>query len=173
MMNSKEICNFFDRINEKIDLYDKNEKLARQEFPAHALRSFIPTTFSAFNFSTHMSTAYDAWKYLDSQQEFRIGSYFGLDMMGFITDDELAQLAETLNDMACENHNDMNTHEAADKKFHMIIARATHNSAISSVIEELWDERESSALTKRMYQIVRESGVKPSVDEHKKIYDAL
>jgi hypothetical protein len=89
-MNSKEKCNLFDRINEKIELYNKNEKLARHEFPVYALRSFIPTTFSAFNFSTHMSTANDAWKYLDSQQEFRIGWYFGRDMMGFITDDELA-----------------------------------------------------------------------------------
>jgi DNA-binding FadR family transcriptional regulator len=90
-----------------------------------------------------------------------------------ITDEELAQLAETLNEMACENDNDTESHEAADKRFHMIIARATNNSAISSVIEELWDERESSALTKRMYKTVRDSGVKPSVDEHREIYEAL
>ena len=90
-----------------------------------------------------------------------------------ITDEELAQLAETLNEMACENKNDTDTHEAADKSFHMIIANATNNSAISSVIEELWDERERSALTRRMYQTVRDSGVKPSVDEHREIYEAL
>lgn len=90
-----------------------------------------------------------------------------------ITDEELAQLAETLNEMACENKNDMDTHEAADKRFHMIIARATNNSAISSVIEELWDERERSTLTRRMYQTVRDSGVKPSVEEHREIYEAL
>ena len=90
-----------------------------------------------------------------------------------ITDEELSQLAITLNEMACENDNDTESHEAADKKFHMIIARATNNSAISSVIEELWDERESSALTKRMYKTVRDSGIKPSVDEHREIYEAL
>tara|TARA_R110000744_G_scaffold22171_7_gene57065 strand:- start:9164 stop:9931 length:768 start_codon:yes stop_codon:yes gene_type:complete len=90
-----------------------------------------------------------------------------------ITDEELAQLAETLNEMACENNNDTDTHEAADKRFHMIIANATNNSAISSVIEELWDERDSSALTRRMYQTVRDSGVKPSVEEHRAIYEAL
>jgi len=90
-----------------------------------------------------------------------------------ISDEELAQLAETLNEMACENNNDTDTHEAADKRFHMIIANATNNSAISSVIEELWDERDSSALTKRMYQTVRDSGVKPSVEEHRAIYEAL
>ena len=90
-----------------------------------------------------------------------------------ITDEELAELAETLNEMACENNNDTDTHEAADKRFHMIIARATNNSAISSVIEELWDEREKSALTRRMYQTVRDCGVKPSVDEHREVYEAL
>ena len=90
-----------------------------------------------------------------------------------ITDEELAHLAETLEEMACENNNDMDTHEAADKKFHMIIAQATNNSAITHVIEQLWDERESSALTKRMYEKVRNSGVKPSVDEHREVYEAL
>jgi DNA-binding FadR family transcriptional regulator len=90
-----------------------------------------------------------------------------------ITDEELAELAETLNEMACENNNDTDTHEAADKRFHMIIAQATNNSAISSVIEELWDERERSELTRRMYQTVRDSGVKPSVDEHREVYEAL
>jgi len=90
-----------------------------------------------------------------------------------ITDEELAHLAETLDEMACENNNDMDTREAADKKFHMIIAQATNNSAISSVIEELWDEREKSVLTRRMYEKVRDSGVKPSVDEHRQVYEAL
>ncbi len=90
-----------------------------------------------------------------------------------ITDEELAHLAETLDEMACENNNDMDTHEAADKKFHMIIAQATNNSAITSVIEELWDEREKSALTRRMYEKVRDSGVKPSVEEHRQVYEAL
>lgn len=90
-----------------------------------------------------------------------------------ITDEELAKLADTLDEMACENNNDMNTHEEADKRFHMIIARATYNSAISSVIEELWDARERSPLTRRMYQKVRNSGVKPSVEEHREIYEAL
>ena len=90
-----------------------------------------------------------------------------------ITDEQLAQLAQTLDEMASENKRDLDSHEAADKRFHMIIATATNNSAISTVIEGLWDERDSSALTKRMYQTVRESGVKPSVDEHRAIYEAL
>ncbi len=90
-----------------------------------------------------------------------------------ITDEELQELENTLKEMASENNSDSSHHEAADKKFHMIIAKATNNSAISAVIEELWNERESSALTKRMYQTVRNSGVKPAVDEHQAIYNAL
>jgi len=90
-----------------------------------------------------------------------------------ITEEELIQLADTLAEMACENNNDMDTHEEADKKFHMIIARATKNSAISTVIEDLWDAREKSPLTRRMYQTVRDSGVKPCVDEHREVYLAL
>lgn len=90
-----------------------------------------------------------------------------------ITDDELQQLSDALDEMTNENNNNIDTHEAADKKFHMIIARATNNTAVSGIIEELWDERDASKLTKRMYQTVRESGVKPSVDEHREIYKAL
>jgi DNA-binding FadR family transcriptional regulator len=90
-----------------------------------------------------------------------------------ITDEELAQLSETLDDMVCENNNAIDVHEEADKRFHMIIARATNNSTISSVIEKLWDEREHSILAKRMYQTVRDNGVRPSVEEHRKIYEAL
>ena len=90
-----------------------------------------------------------------------------------ITDEELAQLSEALDEMACENSNDIDTHESADKNFHMIIARATNNSAISGIIEDLWDERDSSKLTRRMYQTARNSGIKPSIEEHKEVYEAL
>lgn len=90
-----------------------------------------------------------------------------------ITDDELEQLAQALKEMENENNNNLDMHESADKKFHMIIARATNNSAISDIIEDLWDERDNSILTKRMYQTARNSGIKPSIDEHKQVYYAL
>ena len=90
-----------------------------------------------------------------------------------ITEEELSNLTDILSDMAAENDSDIDDHEATDKKFHMAIAKATRNSAIVSVIEELWDARENSMLTRRMYQKVRERGVKPSIDEHRKIYKAL
>ena len=51
-----------------------------------------------------------------------------------ISDEELSLLSSTLDEMACENINDIETHEAADKKFHMIIAKATNNSAICPIL---------------------------------------
>lgn len=90
-----------------------------------------------------------------------------------ITDDELKALAGILDDMQAENDEDSDTHEIADKKFHMTIAQATRNSAIVTVIEQLWDVREISLLARRMYQSVRKKGVKPSIEEHKDIYQAL
>ena len=82
-------------------------------------------------------------------------------------------LSTILDEMAAENEDDTETHEAADKKFHMTIAQATRNSAIVTALEELWDFRDNSLLTRRMYQKVRNSGIKPSVDEHREIYNAL
>ena len=90
-----------------------------------------------------------------------------------ITDAELETLSEALDEMIMENEQDATTHEAADKNFHMIIAQATRNSVITTVIEMLWDVRENSPLARRMYQKARNRGVKPSVEEHREIYNAL
>lgn len=90
-----------------------------------------------------------------------------------ITDDELKVLAGILNDMQAENDEESAMHEVADKNFHMAIAVATRNSAIVTVIEKLWDVREHSMLARRMYQSVRNKGVRPSIEEHKVIYEAL
>ena len=90
-----------------------------------------------------------------------------------ISDEELTQLAEILDEMANENENNVTSHEAADKTFHMHIAKATQNSAIVPIIQGLWEMRESSPLSRRMYQRSRNSGVKPSVEEHREIYNAL
>ncbi|CAA0094263.1 Putative L-lactate dehydrogenase operon regulatory protein [Halioglobus japonicus] len=90
-----------------------------------------------------------------------------------ITDEQLVQLAESLDEMVEENAHGVDSHEVADKKFHMIIAQATNNSAIRSTIENLWEMRESSALTASTLQKARNSGLKPSVEQHRDIYNAL
>ncbi|WP_308909152.1 FadR/GntR family transcriptional regulator [Pseudokordiimonas caeni] len=90
-----------------------------------------------------------------------------------ITDAELRQLESILGEMAAENESGEEMHEEADKKFHMTIAQATRNSAVVSVIEGLWDARESSPLTRRMYQRVRNKGFKPSIEEHRDVFNAI
>ena len=89
-----------------------------------------------------------------------------------ISDEEIEELSKTLTKMQEEN-NDAKGEEVADKAFHMIIAQATRNSAIESIIEDLWNLREQSELTKTMYETVRTVGVKPRIHEHVAIYEAL
>lgn len=89
-----------------------------------------------------------------------------------ISDEELEQLALTIEKMQKENDTGVNG-ELADREFHLIIARATRNSAIVAIIEDLWDLREKSKLTRNMYKWVRLTGVKPSIDEHFAILRAL
>lgn len=88
-----------------------------------------------------------------------------------ITDEELVTLKNILNRM--EGEEDTKANEALDKEFHMTIANATRNETIAGVIENLWDLREQSELTRQMYERVRNQGVKPSVEEHRDIYKAL
>ena len=51
--------------------------------------------------------------------------------------------------------------------------QATNNSAILATIESLWEMRESSTLTASTLQKARNSGLKPSVEQHRDIYNAL
>ena len=56
------------------------------------------------------------------------------------TDGALDAILRALNDMERFYHDRPNTEEA-DRTFHLSIARATGNSALVSVIENLWDQR--------------------------------
>jgi len=89
-----------------------------------------------------------------------------------ISEQELEVLESVIKKMIAENEGDK-TGELADKEFHLLIAAATRNSAIASIVEELWNLRESSALTRTMYDTVRLTGVRPAIDEHWAIYNAL
>ena len=89
-----------------------------------------------------------------------------------ISEAELARLKGIIKDMIAENEG-AKTGELADKEFHLLIASATRNSAIASIVEDLWNMRESSALTRTMYDTVRMTGVRPAIDEHLAIHAAL
>ena len=89
-----------------------------------------------------------------------------------ITDDDLDRLDALIAQMERENLEKV-AGERADREFHLVIARATGNSAILSVIESLWDARYSSPLCAHMLDRARSAGVQPRIDEHLVIIKAL
>lgn len=89
-----------------------------------------------------------------------------------ITDPELERLESLIVDMERENQEGV-AGERADREFHLVIARATGNSAVVGVIESLWDARYSSPLCAHMLERARSAGVQPRIDEHQVILRAL
>jgi GntR family transcriptional regulator, hexuronate regulon transcriptional repressor len=89
-----------------------------------------------------------------------------------ITDEELAELEGRIRDIADENQRAGGT-EQADRAFHLAIARATRNTAIFNTIEELWNLRADSPESALLYEKARTANIKPVVDEHSAILDAL
>jgi DNA-binding FadR family transcriptional regulator len=90
-----------------------------------------------------------------------------------ITDAEIAELEALVAEMASENETDVVMSEDADRRFHMTIARATQNSAMVAIIEMLWDVRNRSPQSVRFLEHVRAHGVKPIINEHTAILEAL
>jgi len=89
-----------------------------------------------------------------------------------ITEEQLAELETIIADMIKEN-NRKQTGEMADRRFHVAIARATRNTAITTVIENLWDIRYKSPLCRHMLERARMVGVQPRISEHRRILAAL
>lgn len=89
-----------------------------------------------------------------------------------ITDEELAELELRVAEIALENQSDDGTEEA-DREFHMTIARATRNAAVVRTIEELWRIRATSPESALLHAKARSANIKPAVDEHSAILDAL
>ncbi|MFY8092422.1 MAG: FadR/GntR family transcriptional regulator [Niveispirillum sp.] len=89
-----------------------------------------------------------------------------------ITDEELAELTAILADMVDENERDV-VGDRADRRFHVAIAKATRNSAIVLVVETLWDLRYKSPLCRTMLARARAVGIRPLVDDHVEIVEAL
>jgi GntR family transcriptional repressor for pyruvate dehydrogenase complex len=89
-----------------------------------------------------------------------------------ITDTQIEELRKVVNEME-EEQKQADASEKADQKFHSIIAEACQNSAISSVVDWLWDLRNESTLSTAFLERIRDEGVHPSIDEHRKILQAL
>ncbi|MDR7154746.1 GntR family transcriptional repressor for pyruvate dehydrogenase complex [Sphingobium xenophagum] len=89
-----------------------------------------------------------------------------------VTDEDLAEIAVLVERIAEEN-NDANGTERADREFHLAIARATRNLAIVNAIEHLWDVRATSPEAALLHEKARHANVKPVVEEHMAVLDAL
>lgn len=89
-----------------------------------------------------------------------------------ISDEELKELREALEDMVQENEQEPICEEA-DQNFHMIIARATRNEALAATCAHLWSLRNSSPVSARILEKVRQSGSRPRIEEHRAVLEAL
>lgn len=89
-----------------------------------------------------------------------------------ITPAQLGQMEQALEDMERED-SEGSISEQADQRFHCILAEASQNSALASIVGWLWDLRNQSAISTVFHQRVREEGVHPSAAEHRLIFEAL
>lgn len=90
-----------------------------------------------------------------------------------ITEKELEQLRQTLDDMASENEAGDLADGDADRAFHHIIAVATRNQMIQLITDQLWHVRNHAPQVHKAYKAICEMDGEKRVDEHRQIYDAL
>lgn len=89
-----------------------------------------------------------------------------------VGNEEIAELEGLLDDIARENLDPSGT-EQADRNFHLSIARATRNGALIGIVEDLWNLRSRSPEASLLHQKARTANIKPVVDEHRAVLDAL
>jgi DNA-binding FadR family transcriptional regulator len=89
-----------------------------------------------------------------------------------ITDHELDRLDQLVTDIETENFRS-DGKEEADREFHMLIAHATRNAALVNTAEQLWQLRASSPDIALLLAKARTAKVKPVVEEHRAIANAL
>lgn len=89
-----------------------------------------------------------------------------------ITDEELGDLERLVEEIARENRQP-GGREEADRQFHLAIARATRNAALLQLVNHLWDLRANSRESALLHAKARMADVKPVVEEHALILDAL
>lgn len=90
-----------------------------------------------------------------------------------ITEEELQHLEDSLHEMADENAVGELADGDADRKFHRIIAEATRNAMLVSVIEHMWYVRNNAPLVSRAYRAICEQDGARRVEEHREIFQAL
>jgi GntR family transcriptional regulator, hexuronate regulon transcriptional repressor len=89
-----------------------------------------------------------------------------------ITGEELDELDAIVARIAEENRN-AEVSDVADRSFHTLIARATRNAVIADTVERLWEMRSSSPECALLHEKARDANVRPVVEEHRAIAEAL
>ena len=90
-----------------------------------------------------------------------------------ITAEELGELEKSLHEMADENQSGDLASGDADHKFHYIIAQATRNKMLQSIIEHMWHVRNNAPQVFSAYKAICEMDGATRVEEHRTIYEAL
>lgn len=89
-----------------------------------------------------------------------------------ISEAQLTELEDTLSVM--DNLEiDWQAREAADRAFHLGLAKATGNAVLAAMVENLWDMRYNSPLCVYFFQQARNCGIEPPADQHRAIIKAL
>lgn len=88
------------------------------------------------------------------------------------SEEELSDLASALGDMELEGKEDISS-SGADRRFHTIIAKATHNRLISKQIMYLWDIQENFEHINHAHNSVCVNDLSSRIDDHAEIYDAI
>ncbi|WP_144098387.1 FadR/GntR family transcriptional regulator [Croceicoccus sediminis] len=89
-----------------------------------------------------------------------------------ITDEELRELEELVDQIEQENET-ADGKEEADAAFHLAIAKAARNNALFDAVERLWGLRRTSREAALLHEKARHANIKPIVDEHTAILNAL
>jgi GntR family transcriptional repressor for pyruvate dehydrogenase complex len=89
-----------------------------------------------------------------------------------ITEEQLIEIEGLVREIARENLDPKGT-DKADRAFHLAIARATRNNAVLETIEQLWSLRYTSPEAALLHEKARTANIKPVVDEHTAVLDAL
>lgn len=89
-----------------------------------------------------------------------------------VTDEDLEEIEALVQRIAQENLDPEGT-DRADREFHLAIAAATRNGAILDAVRQLWQLRAESPESALLHAKARHANIKPVVDEHSAILDAL
>ncbi len=90
-----------------------------------------------------------------------------------ITPEQIEALEAALEIMAQENEIERLGPDCGDRKFHSVIAEATNNKLLQSIITLLWDTQERLGHIQKAHQSVCNSDPQVRLDEHRAIIDAL